>query len=184
MHVGLLLSFTSTASAIVHLGSAYLLGLNGYVEASSKLIYNDGDLYLPDIPNDSQAFDPASLITPSGADEEFFPALSQALREKDLASYPLVSVGLAGLDEGLGFEDSILLPLPDYMDSELDALISCGPDASSTVIRRRETNSPPSPEQCFNDSGGICPRDKPNLVCCQEKVIYTDVIVRSCGICM
>ena len=183
MHIGLLLSFTSTSSAIVHLGSAYLLGLNGYVEASSKLLYNDGDLYLPDIPNDSQTFDPASLITPSGADEQFFPALSQALHETDLSSYSLVSVGLAGLDEGLGLEDSTLLPLSDYLDSELAALISCEPDASSTVIQRREEKSSPSPEQCFDDSGGICPRDKPNLVCCQEKVMYTDVIVRSCTIC-
>ena len=92
-------------------------------------------------------------------------------------------VGLAISDEDLDFEKSTLPVLSGQIeDLELSAAISCEPDTSNSGIQKRK-GLPEVPEQCFDNSGGICPYQRPNLVCCDEPVMYRTVLVRGCVIC-
>lgn len=183
MRVTLWLCYISTSSATVNYISGNLLDPNDYVQASDEPLYNADDFSLPDIPNGYQDLDPASSITQAGADEALLPEISQGHDGTDAVLYDPSSVELTGPDEGLDLEDSALLSLSDHIDPEPSAAISCEPDASSTIMQKRQ-GGPPPPDMCFDNSGGICPRESPNLVCCQEKVMYTSVLVRGCVICM
>ena len=89
-------------------------------------------------------------------------------------------------NENLDFEESALNGLSGEMESELDTVTSCESDASSSSsgsIQKRK-GLPVPPDQCFDNSGGICPYNRPNLVCCDEEVMFVNVIARGCVICM
>lgn len=98
----------------------------------------------------------------------------------------LSSVEHTGSDEDLDFDESPLIGLSAQVDSELSPVTSCGSDASSSSssssIQKRK-GLPVPPDQCFDNSGGICPYKRPNLVCCDEEVIYGTVLARGCVIC-
>lgn len=86
-------------------------------------------------------------------------------------------------NEDLDFENPALTGLSGRIeDPELGMVIPCEPDASSSGIQKRR-NLPEEPDQCFDNSGGICPYQRPNLVCCDEPVMYRTVLVRGCVIC-
>lgn len=91
-------------------------------------------------------------------------------------------------DENLDFEELALIGLSGEMDPEPNPVTSCESDALSSSSRssgiQKRKGLPIPPDQCFDNSGGICPYNRPNLVCCQEEVMFQNVIARGCVICM
>lgn len=91
MRVGLLPFYIFYSSTTVNYISGYSLGLSEYVEPDGgEPLYNAGDLYLPDISNTYQDFDPASLITPAGVDDDLFPEISQEHDATGAVLYDLI----------------------------------------------------------------------------------------------
>jgi hypothetical protein len=182
MLVLLLIYFSSISSAIAADFSRDLFGLTENVNVDGESLYDVQPILLPDIQNENPEADLAELIALPGAGEESSAEISQTLDGAGGELDAQTSEVLAGKDSGLGFEEPSLGKSPDYIDSEISAAISCEPGSLGTAKKRKRGQNQP-PEQCFDNSGGICPKDKPNLLCCEEPVMYTHVFVRGCVIC-
>lgn len=183
MRVLLLLCFTSIPSAKAASLSRDLVGLNEFVNADGEPLFGSENLFLADSQNENQEADLAAFTALPGAEEDLFAETPQTLDGIGGELNAQNSEVLAGTDEGLGFEESSLAQFPNHTDSELSAGISCEPPGSPGSAKNRKRGQNQPAEQCFDNSGGICPRDKPNLLCCEEPVMYTHVLIRGCVIC-
>lgn len=88
MRVGLLLLFIVSSRATVGFLSAFSLDPDGYAGADSEAPYDPEDLFLPEISDDYQNYDPTTLMTPVGPDVGLLPEISQGHLAIGAGPYP------------------------------------------------------------------------------------------------
>lgn len=73
------LFYIFSSSATIGFISVISLGLDEYAGADSEALYGSEALFLPDVSDAYQDFDPTTFLTQAGADGDLLPDVSQEL---------------------------------------------------------------------------------------------------------